>query len=206
MKAARSFLLDQLRRADVGDEKRGRRVGAGDAIGLLQRLGSQGGALAADAHRQAVLLGDLAQPLVDRCYIRMPTGERGDPQWMAQLRAEEVHREVNLVEVHLRERTMHEADIRPGGRLWRGDVVLQRDVDVLGLALLDLLGHIALLSPSQRRLTLHWLTRIVRTLHRRLHDGVRPPKGRSLFDSLPAEGYTARYLPKHRSAGQRKRA
>ncbi len=187
MKAARSFLLDQLWRADVGDEKRGRRVGAGDAIGLLQRLGAEGGALAADAHRQAILLGDLAQPLVDRRQIGMPAGERGDPQRMAQLRAEEVRREVNLVEVHLRQRAMHEADIRPGGRLWRGDVVLQRDVDVLGLALLDLLGHIALLSA------------IPHCTHA-YPSAASLPKVAVILTACQQEGYTSRYLPTHRPA------
>jgi hypothetical protein len=72
----RAFSLrDELRCADIGDQERVRRAVAHDAVCAGELRVGDGSALAADTHRQPILLGNRGKPLVDRRDVGVAAGQ-----------------------------------------------------------------------------------------------------------------------------------
>ena len=143
-----ALLRHQLRRAEVREDERDAvilhdRVRRGE-LRLLQR-----GALRSDAHRDPDLGRGLREVRIDLFPHAESPGHRGDDEGRPELLAEELHAQIDRVQVDLREGIVHEADVVPIV-VFRGDVLLQDDVDVLRLPLFRLrrLDHLRDLGRS----------------------------------------------------------
>jgi hypothetical protein len=134
-------LFDQLRRADVGEEERGRRVLPGDGIAGGKVWIEDGGALAAHAQHEAVAFGGARQVAVDRGHIRMAAGQRGHNDGVAQAVAEKRDRGVDSLQINFRQRLVNKLNIIPARTLRYRDILSQRHAHMLNLALPDFVRH-----------------------------------------------------------------
>jgi hypothetical protein len=127
----------ELHGAQVGQEQHIRRHVA-HAEGAAHAVQLDGGALAADAHRQPMLLRGHGQVAVDQLGLLGAAGHRTDEDRCGDGAAKERHTGIDGVQVQLWQRLMHETvAFQPCGQLGKLDILLQVDPNMIGFSLVD---------------------------------------------------------------------
>ena len=143
-----AFLGDELRCSEVREDERHTMIlddrVRGDEVGLLERR-----ALGSHAHRDADLGRGLREVRVDLFPHAEAAGHGGNDQRRLKTLPEELHAQIDIVQVDFREGVVHEADVVPVVVL-RGHVLVQDDVHMFRFALLRLrrLRHLRDLGRS----------------------------------------------------------
>ena len=126
----------QLDRAEVGKQQDVRRHAA-HLVGGSQILVGQARPLRADPERDPHALRDQRQPAVDVAGGVSPTGHAGDEEGQLERLGQEAGRRIDGVQVELRERLMGEGKALEAGAAGGLDGGLEREPQVLELALGD---------------------------------------------------------------------